>query len=70
MVLHLQITTEYIKTSYMTKEEKQVYNKTNYGFLQIKREEYELLKKYCKEHGFIMGTFVSNLIRKEIKRSK
>ena len=51
----------------MTKEEKKEYNKKNYGFLQIKKDEYELLKAYCKKNGFIMGTFVSNLIRKEIK---
>jgi hypothetical protein len=52
----------------MTKEEKKEYNRANYGFLQIKREEYELLKQHCKTNGFIMGTFVSKLIRREIKK--
>ena len=54
----------------MTLEERREYNRKNYGFLQIKKEEYDLLKAYCKQHGFVMGTFVSNIIRKEINKKK
>lgn len=34
--------------------------------LQIKKETHTLLKKYCEEHGFKMGSLVENLIRKHI----
>jgi len=69
MVQHLLIIQTFTdKQNNMTKEEKKEYNRANYGFLQIKREEYELLKQHCKTNGFIMGTFVSNLIRREIKK--
>ena len=34
--------------------------------LQIKKETHELLKSYCEEHGFKMGSLVENLIKKHI----
>jgi len=38
--------------------------------LQIKKETHELLKKYCEEHGFKMGSLVENLIKKHIGPTK
>lgn len=38
----------------------------SYSMLQIKKETHTLLKKYCEEHGFKMGSLVENLIRKHI----
>ncbi len=38
--------------------------------LQIKKETHELLKGYCEEHGFKMGSLVENLIKKHIGVSK
>lgn len=52
----------------MTQEEKKEYNKKNYGFLQLKKEDYLLLKAYCKEQGLIMSSFVGRLIKKELKK--
>jgi hypothetical protein len=37
-----------------------------YAMLQIKKETHEILKKYCEEHGFKMGSLVENLIRKHV----
>jgi hypothetical protein len=37
-----------------------------YAMLQIKKDTHELLKKYCDEHGFKMGSLVENLIKKHI----
>ena len=37
-----------------------------YSMLQIKKETHELLKGYCEEHGFKMGSLVENLIKKHI----
>ena len=37
-----------------------------YAMLQIKKETHELLKKYCEEHGFKMGSLVENLIKKHV----
>jgi hypothetical protein len=37
-----------------------------YAMLQIKKETHELLKGYCEEHGFKMGSLVENLIKKHI----
>jgi hypothetical protein len=37
-----------------------------YAMLQIKKETHELLKNYCEEHGFKMGSLVENLIKKHI----
>lgn len=34
--------------------------------LQIKKDTHELLKDYCEEHGFKMGSLVENLIKKHI----
>lgn len=41
-----------------------------YAMLQIKKETHELLKTYCEEHGFKMGSLVENLIKKHIGVSK
>ena len=38
--------------------------------LQIKKDTHELLKGYCEEHGFKMGSLVENLIKKHIGVSK
>lgn len=38
--------------------------------LQIKKDTHELLKKYCEEHGFKMGSLVENLIKKHIGQPK
>jgi len=37
-----------------------------YAMLQIKKETHELLKSYCEEHGFKMGSLVENLIKKHV----
>ena len=37
-----------------------------YAMLQIEKETHELLKNYCEEHGFKMGSLVENLIKKHI----
>lgn len=37
-----------------------------YSMLQIKKEIHELLKTYCEEHGFKMGSLVENLIKKQV----
>lgn len=41
-----------------------------YSMLQIKKETHELLKQYCEEHGFKMGSLVENLIKKHIGVTK
>jgi hypothetical protein len=41
-----------------------------YSMLQIKKETHELLKGYCEEHGFKMGSLVENLIKKHIGVTK
>jgi hypothetical protein len=41
-----------------------------YAMLQIKKETHELLKDYCEEHGFKMGSLVENLIKKHIGVTK
>jgi inactivated superfamily I helicase len=41
-----------------------------YAMLQIKKDTHELLKEYCEEHGFKMGSLVENLIKKHIGISK
>lgn len=41
-----------------------------YAMLQIKKETHELLKNYCEEHGFKMGSLVENLIKKHIGVTK
>jgi hypothetical protein len=41
-----------------------------YSMLQIKKETHTLLKKYCEEHGFKMGSLVENLIKKHIGNYK
>ena len=38
--------------------------------LQIKKETHELLKQYCEEHGFKMGSLVENLIKKHVGVTK
>jgi len=41
-----------------------------YAMLQIKKETHELLKEYCEEHGFKMGSLVENLIKKHVGVNK
>jgi hypothetical protein len=41
-----------------------------YAMLQIKKETHELLKQYCEEHGFKMGSLVENLIKKHVGVTK
>lgn len=41
-----------------------------YSMLQIKKETHTLLKKYCEEHGFKMGSLVENLIKKHVNATK
>jgi len=41
-----------------------------YSMLQIKKETHELLKNYCEEHGFKMGSLVENLIKKHVGVTK
>ena len=38
--------------------------------VQIKKETHELLKGYCEEHGFKMGSLIENLIKKHIGATK
>jgi hypothetical protein len=38
--------------------------------LQIKKEIHTLLKSYCDEHGFKMGSLVENLIKKQLGFTK
>ena len=38
--------------------------------LQIKKETHELLKEYCEEHEFKMGSLVENLIKKHVGVTK
>lgn len=41
-----------------------------YALIQIPIEVHEELKKYCEYHGFKIGKFTANLIRKAIKGDK
>ena len=41
-----------------------------YSMLQIKKETHTILKTYCEENGFKMGSFVEKLIRKHINSEK
>jgi hypothetical protein len=41
-----------------------------YAMLQIKKDTHEMLKTYCEEHGFKMGSLVENLIKKHIGVTK
>jgi len=38
-----------------------------YALIQIPLEVHEELKKYCDKHGFKIGRFTANLIKKSIK---
>ena len=40
------------------------------AMLQIKKETHELLKNYCQEHGYKMGSLVENLIKKHVVVTK
>lgn len=41
-----------------------------YALIQIPNELHTELKKYCDKHGFFIGKFTANLIRKAIKELK
>lgn len=38
-----------------------------YAMLQLDVETHKKLKEYCKLSGFIMSTYVANLIKKSLK---
>ena len=38
-----------------------------YAMLQLDVETHKKLKEYCKGNGFIMSTWVANLIKKSLK---
>jgi hypothetical protein len=42
----------------------------DHSMLQIKKEIHTLLKSYCDEHGFKMGSLVENLIKKQLGFTK
>jgi hypothetical protein len=44
--------------------------KPEYAMLQLPKETHNLLKEYCKQQGFIMSVYVSNLINKTLKPKK
>lgn len=39
-----------------------------YAMIQVTSEVHELVKDYCNENGFKIGSLVSILIRKHIKK--
>jgi len=39
-----------------------------YAMIQVSSDIYELIKDYCNENGFKIGSLVSILIRKHIKK--
>jgi len=41
-----------------------------YALIQIPIEVHELLKTYCDRHGFKLGKFTANLIKKAVKGDK
>lgn len=41
-----------------------------YALVQLPIEVHTELKKYCEHHGFKIGKFTANLIRKSIKGDK
>ena len=41
-----------------------------YSMIQVTSEVHELVKDYCNENGFKIGSLVSILIRKHIKNKK
>ena len=45
---------------------KKKYKVMKQAMLQIKKETHELLKNYCQEHGYKMGSLVENLIKKHV----
>jgi len=40
------------------------------AMIQIKKETHELLKNYCQENGYKMGSLVENLIKKHVVVTK
>ena len=45
---------------------KKKYKVMKQAMLQIKKETHVLLKNYCQEHGYKMGSLVENLIKKHV----
>jgi len=41
-----------------------------YAMIQVPTEIHELVKEYCNQNGFKIGSLVSILIRKHIKNKK
>jgi hypothetical protein len=44
--------------------------KKQYAMIQVTSEVHELVKEYCNQNGFKIGSLVSILIRKHIKNKK
>lgn len=42
-------------------------DKTEYKVVQLTADVHSLLKDYCNQKGFIMSSFVANLIKKAVK---
>lgn len=45
-------------------------NQKKYAMIQVTTEVHELVKEYCNQNGFKIGSLVSILIRKHIKSKK
>jgi hypothetical protein len=45
-------------------------NKKQYAMIQVTSEIHELVKEYCNQNGYKIGSLVSILIRKHIKNKK
>jgi len=43
-------------------------NQKKYAMIQVPTEIHELVKEYCNQNGFKIGSLVSILIRKHIKK--
>jgi hypothetical protein len=42
--------------------------KNKYAMIQVSSDIHELVKEYCNQNGFKIGSLVSILIRKHIKK--
>ena len=45
-------------------------NKKKYAMIQVTSDIHELVKEYCNQNGFKIGSLVSILIKKHIKNKK
>jgi hypothetical protein len=44
--------------------------KRKYKMLQLPEETHQMLKQYCNHHGIIMSSYVSALIKQNIKGNR